>query len=295
MRYKRWLAYIWRLLKVLVVVLIGCSWRLRWLFDWHISFDNMKWFGHLCFLRHLWRIIGHFVLIVLRRFRFRYDGLSFLWCRWRLELNRLIVLIERTIGWKWLKWFLLRRRRWCHRWRITFVLVAWRMLSFCFRFCCITSRIIVASITATTATRTMVALGVTHQIRFQFERFSANRTSKWSILWVCCDMITIQMTIGKFSLAHLASVQFFLGMLIIDMLPQRMDCCIRTTALFTHKARCYILVYLHVPRQIRPSIKGLFTMITFMRFCCVMEDQKKNRKCWKMTITMNRFWNAFKC
>lgn len=35
-------AYIWRLLKVLVIVLIGCAWWLWWLFDWHIGFNDMK-------------------------------------------------------------------------------------------------------------------------------------------------------------------------------------------------------------------------------------------------------------
>lgn len=72
--------------------------------------------------------------------------------------------------------------------------------------------------------RAMIALRVAHQIRFQLECFGANCTGEWSILRMGDHMVTVQMAIGELALAHLTGVHLFLGMLVVNVLFERVHC-----------------------------------------------------------------------
>lgn len=91
----------------------------------------------------------------------------------RLELDRLVVFVERAVHRERLEWFLLRHRRRGHRRRIALVLVAARMLSLRLRW---------LGVGAVRAARAVVALGVPHQIRFQLECFGADGAGERAIL-----------------------------------------------------------------------------------------------------------------
>lgn len=132
----------------------------------------------------------------------------------RLELDRLIVLVERTVHRKRLEWFLLWHGRRRHRRRITLVLVAGRILSL---------RLRLLGIGTIRAARAMVAFRVSHQIRFQLECLGANGAGERPVLRMGNHVVTVQMAIGELALAHFACVHLFLGVLVVDVLFERVQ------------------------------------------------------------------------
>lgn len=85
------------------------------------------------------------------------------------------------------------------------------MLSLAFRF----------SIGAICAARPMVSLCMAHQVRFELECFRADCASKWSVFRMRHHMVTVQIAIGEFTLAHFARVHFLFRMFVIDVLIER--------------------------------------------------------------------------